>query len=196
MLEKLTTYTEVDGSNRLTVSDSEILVTNLSRKETAYVYKDFGANFFDKLDIRFNFRITSADVNGVFCGPCLSNVVNAQLNLGTNAINTQIFRTSLDFRFTLEVMGVESQHITISLNTTYYCKIERDAGGSAVTASLYTDESMTTLHASVSCSCPTATKWRYFYGSNSRYDNIDRYISGYIRSVSIRRKNAAPMFWW
>ena len=62
-IENFTTYTEVDPNNKLTVTSTKITAVDLDRDEDAYVYKDFGANNFSRLDVDFEWRIESTSVN-------------------------------------------------------------------------------------------------------------------------------------
>jgi len=63
--EDFTTYTEEDPNSHITKNSSRVTFSNLTRPESAYVYKDFGSGYFSgdfefKLDVRY----TTCGFNG------------------------------------------------------------------------------------------------------------------------------------
>jgi len=188
--EDLTTYTESDPSSRLKVYSDSITVTNARRKENYYVVKDFGADYFNGLDIDFQLHYLSTSSVGSLLGALgLSSTLNYQASWGET---TSIFIcTVATTASTLEMRlyrGYDSamDSISISADTTYYCTLSRSTSSDTVTVSIYTDSDRTSLFGTLELSgFGTGTKYRYFYAAVSRYYNSTAFVSGYISHIEI-----------
>lgn len=63
--EDFTTYTEVDPNSRITKNSTQVSFTAIPQNEDSYVYKDFGANYFDG-DFTHSFDFKMSAGNGYF----------------------------------------------------------------------------------------------------------------------------------
>lgn len=77
--------------------------------------------------------------------------------------------------------------MVISVNTTYYCTLERAAGNATFNLKVYSDADRTNLLDTLTCNISTAsTKHRYIYGISSQYTGATSYYaSGYVENVVI-----------
>ena len=69
--EDFTTYTKVDPNSRITVTASKVSFAGLASNESAYVYKDKGANYFagnftHKFDCKFTAHTSNDEQNTVW----------------------------------------------------------------------------------------------------------------------------------
>jgi len=188
--EDLTTYTVSDPSSNLDVSSDTITVTTAARKENYYVVKDFGADYFNDLDIDFQLHhLSTSSAGGLLGALGLSNTLNYQASWGeTTSIFICTVETTESTREMRLYRGYDSamDSISISANTTYYCTLSRSTSSDTVTVSIYTDSDRTSLFGTLEVSgFGTGTKYRYFYAAVSRYSNGTTYASGYIAHIEI-----------
>lgn len=188
--EDLTTYTESDPSSNIGVSSDTITVTSARRNENYYVVKDFGEDHFNGLDIDFRIHhLSTSDTGGLLGALGLSSTLNYQgsweettsiyiftIKTGSSTCEMRLYRG----------YDAATDSISISMNTTYYCTINRSTSNDTVTVSVYTDSDRTSLLDTLSVSgFGTGTKYRYFYAAVSRYYNSNNSASGYIAHIEI-----------
>lgn len=171
--ENLSTYSEVDGSARLSRTSTTETITGLVYNETAYSYKDFGASYFagsqyfegtlnissatSPGSVMFTYGstlgtyATTPDFAGVFLqytGPNVSVYAYGK-NGGTDFFN----------------LGAD-----IATGTTYYYRIGfLSALGQygAAYYQIFSDSGRTTMVSSGFVQRPAATAYRYFYPAQS-----------------------------
>lgn len=189
--EDLTTYTVSDPSSNISVSSDTITVTSARRSENYYVVKDFGEDYFNGLDIDFRIHHLSTSTTGGVLGALgLSSTLNYQASWGeTTSIYIFTIKTgskTCEMRL-YRGYNEATDSISISMNTTYYCTLNRSTSNDTVTVSVYTDSDRTSLLDTLSVSgFGTGTKYRYFYAAVSRYYDIyTEYASGYISGIEI-----------
>lgn len=185
MAEDLSTYTEVDPNSHISASSSQMTGTDINRNETAYAYYDKGADHFDALDIDFDIKATNLDNNDVLGVLGISNTLNHIGAFGSSDIKVLFYCTSLSRRLYVSTSAI-SDYMVISLNTVYYCTLERSAGSATVNLKVYSDSARNTLLDTLTTTLNTAsTKHRYIFGIASQYTNQNYAASGYVENVVI-----------
>ena len=131
--ENLTTYTEIDPNSHIVVTADDITFTNINRNEAAYVYKDFGVDYFDSsFTIDFDFNIDTQSSS--FYLWTLSNYVGgftnilADLNEALTLFYSFTYGTT-PYLYISEADGgtiIDNEKIEIELETTYYVRIVRN----------------------------------------------------------------------
>ncbi len=188
----LTNYTEVDTGNYLTVSDPKILATALDQDTNAYVYKDFGANYFDKLDVLFELYLGSGSQTGA--EHMLPDFTTALLTKFNEAAAYDLLVSA--YKASASVLQIYMYRgnnvaydgsVNLSLDTIYYCRLERAAGNNTATTKIYSDSGRTTLVDTLSVAGYSTTKWRYAYGflANS-HATTGRDFTGYIQNMDLQ----------
>lgn len=172
-LEDFTTYTKVDILGRLTVTTNEVAGTLISRNMEVYLYKDFGAAYFNALDIDFEWEIISSSDKDGTGGIGVSNVVDDITGFGLTDIAAWITRYDPAGTYWIVLKrGSVAANDTyeISPDTRYYCTLERAASSDDVSLKIYSDEARTNLLDTLMVSgYGTTTKYRYIFGFNN-YD--------------------------
>ena len=168
--QDLTTYIEVDPQEELTVTATTITAVDLDTAWDAYVYKDFGADYFDALNIDFDMFIwnTSVEDGGAYVS--LANVIDDYLGFGATAVSANIIEGSADAKYIFLKRGadVASDGYEAVGNTWYYCTLSRTAGADSVALKIYSDIGRTTLLDTLTLSGFGTAKWRYFYAIVNR----------------------------
>lgn len=185
--EDLTTYTKVDPSGRLSNIGTTVTFADLRRSETAHLYKDYGIDHFNALNIEFETKITSANNSSAVLVLCVTNVVGNMGSFASTDISTEIYRTASGIGIVL-VRGnhvAASDYYYISSNTTYYMRLERTAGSDTVVLKIYSDSNRTNLLATRSVSGFGSTKYRYLYALGTRTYAASYAISGVTGMIDI-----------
>lgn len=185
MAEDLSTYSEVDPNSHISATSSRMTGTNINRNETAYAYYDKGADYFDALDIDFDIKATNLDSNDILGVFGISNTLNHTGAFGKSDIRIAYYKPSSGSTG-LYLTANTSDNMTISLDTIYYCTLERSAGSANVSLKVYSDAARTTLLDTLAVTLETAsTKHRYIFGISSQYTNNNYAASGYVENVVI-----------
>lgn len=165
MTEDLTTYTEVDPNGRISKTASRVTLSYLTCVEDAYLYKDFGASYFDKIDLKFDGMISSTSGYSGECIAGFSNLVDDANGWSSYHIKVCFYRNSSSGTYWVYILtATDYQAYQISANTTYYLTLTRDAGSNSATLKIYSDSARTTLLQSLSVTGVGATsKFRYFF---------------------------------
>ena len=88
-VENLSTYTETDPNSKITISGTgseKVSYSALSKQESAYVYKDFGANHFDALDVDFEGYVNSDSQNWGLSATAISNTISTIAGFATTDV--------------------------------------------------------------------------------------------------------------
>ena len=187
MAEDFTTYTEVDTGGYLTVTSSKVAAANVVATTDAYVYKDYGADNFDALDLDYEFQVTSSSTGSnqyIILG--ISNTVDDWSGWGAGFYSGGVLNSGANSELAvLAVIGGTSDTSTdISTSTVYYCTITRSAGGDAITTDVYTDSGRTSLLVTLSASGLSTTKFRYSYGFSAYGGGGDRIATGFTQNMT------------
>ena len=186
MAEDLSTYTEVDPNSHISATSSRMTGTGIHRKETAYAYYDKGADYFDALDIYFDIRATNLDSNDILGVFGISNTLNHIGAFGTSDIKVVFYYPGGGSRGLYLGTGGALDYMAISLDTTYYCILERAAGSASVNLKVYSDSGRKTLLDTLTGTMAVAsTKHRYIFGISSQYTNNNYAANGYVENVVI-----------
>jgi hypothetical protein len=178
--QDLTTYTEIDTGARFGVAASVLTVTALEADETAILYKDFGAAFFDdNYNHRFEINISACD-GGAYLYPWMMSNRNGE-DVFTHSSNNRDYlrcrilaNSSTAYLLSIgERNGAALQqtvNIELVVGTTYYCEINRDESVGTfgeLKLSVYADAARTVLLATESLTLTEKEDFQYLYGGNS-----------------------------
>lgn len=177
-IQDLTGYTESDSGSNLTVTANNVTITNMASNTNTYLYKDFGANYFDKIDLLFVFCVTGGASWGTgYIG--FSNNVSVRGSWSGTYLAIKLFRNNTNSKYYLEFNTTQE----ISLSTVYYCRLYRPYGSDKVTLFIYSDAARTTLLYKMEKTGLGTTKWRYFYPVvNDNSGDSGSKISGYTQN--------------
>lgn len=194
-IENLLTYTEVDPNAKLTVISSRVTLASLLRNEDAYVYKDFGADYFNG-DFQIDFDIPALPTGtsgGDFLVASMANGIDDWIGLiGTSidGLAAEIYRTAggqIYFNIAEIKDGIEytsSQEAGLP----GYFRFKRDESvGTYGTAYLYsyTDAARTQQQALVTLPLHKKMDLRYLYAVQSRNSGSTASISGYMENLNL-----------
>jgi hypothetical protein len=164
--------------------------TDLPEVSLSYLYKDFGADYFENFEFNFDFRITDISADNAFVG--LVKPVNI---LSTNSPPQSIYveGTASDTgRLYATVPGVGGNYYSIVMNTPYYVNLKR-IGGNMIW-NLYGSDSDRTNQTNVLASYSAGNgfgeemdefKFRYLELVVSRGLGSASRVSGYIEHVEL-----------
>lgn len=171
-IENLSTYTEVDGSNRLSRTSSTETFTSMGTAETAYAYKDFGASYFTGT------AYFEGTLNASFFSTPGTMFFGYGSSVGTwgadNDVAGILLQNSAGYTpyCDLKTAGVETDGVgtAISAATTYYYRCGFFSGlgqYGGLYMWIYSDAGRTTLVSSAINLRTAATAYRYFYTARS-----------------------------
>jgi len=161
-LQDFTGYTEVDPNARITVTAGKLDVNGMTDNEDAYVYKDFGADYFGTLTHKFKFT-KQAQPGGSCCLWMVANSVDEYRPLrghaGAYSVELAMIGT---VRLWGDVNGF-STGLAPSTGTPYWAVVSRIGG--TVTLMVYSDAGLTTqVGATATRTVSASTDYRYLYG--------------------------------
>lgn len=168
-------YTEVDDSNLIAVTETDITTSVLSGGAIVYVYKDYGVDFIDSYDIRFSANVSRQDPSSVQFLAALSNVLTSVWNLSNYYVIVKCdYYDGTYYLLQLILMYagavVASHQTTIPIGTTYYFSLLHSLGSTTVDLWVYTDAArqygMTHLHVT-HASCATKFRYHYAFGNGN-----------------------------
>lgn len=186
MAEDLSTYTEVDPNEHISATSSRATGTGLSRAETAYLVADKGENYFDALDIDFTLCLTMQKNYGIMVFFALANQLNHFGGFTNKEFAVMYYNNgSANYLYLNRGAGGGGDNMTLSLNTVYYCTLERSAGADTVNLKMYSDADRTTLLDTLTISGQSGIKWRYVYALNTNNTSSSITVSGYTENITI-----------
>lgn len=171
-IENLSTYTEVDGSNRLSRTSTTETFASMGTAETAYAYKDFGASYFTGT------AYFEGTLNASFFSTLGTMFFGYGSSVGTWGSDSDVAGILLQNSsgYTpycdLKTAGVETDGVgtAISASTTYYYRCGFFSGlgqYGGLYMWIYSDSGRTTLVSSAINLRTVATDYRYFYSARS-----------------------------
>ena len=165
MTENLTTYTEVDPNSTITVSSSRVTVHGMRRNAYEYICKDFGAGYFNEIDISFAFYLASTSK-----AECAANVALSNNNEGrwlSPIVSFFIFRSRTQSNWEVYYRVGNNNAVLIysgfSSDTVYYARMRRAASADKIYFYLYSDAYHNNLIASANDTIDAGWAFRYFY---------------------------------
>jgi hypothetical protein len=177
MTEDFSTYTKVDPNSRFFVDKHQINFTGLPASEAAYLYKDYGANYFSG-NFSFNVDVTVAAsiASTVVAVWGLANVLGSVDSLRLSSADEQaliFYQSGSTLTLNLEeTVGGTPHDVTynITLNRPYYLTIRRDTSvGTYGTlyCDIYSDAARTTLLTTLTRTLTASKSFRYAYAIQS-----------------------------
>jgi len=176
--EDFTTYTEVDQNNQITVdSSTRISTISDSAPGQAYVYDDFGIDYFDS-DWSFQFEIFFED-NLLCYYSALTNQNNKSANAQDNFDTIAVYETN--FYIQSKRLAAYTSDIFIKTNSVlYFVTFERN--GSTLTAYVRTGSHTGTLVDTLVIA-PSKINWRYL-NPTIGHSEIHFHV-GYIQNLDL-----------
>ena len=172
--EDLELYTEVDAGEYITVTQKKATAAWIPRNADAYLYKDFGADYFNGFEIWVDSRLESgSQVSGVIIPTMLSNVVDDAANCGSVGVKFLLYLGPAFYNYKVGVHLIRGAWEATDVwwgysNTTYYFKLKRTAGSDTITCEIYSDAARSDHKQTLSVSgFGTGTKYRYLYAMAS-----------------------------
>ncbi|MFA4818111.1 MAG: fibronectin type III domain-containing protein [Parcubacteria group bacterium] len=180
-------YTLV-GTN-ISRTASQVSGAGLLRNQTAYVYKDFTANFFDNLSIDFEMytNTTSANSSQGELGLTVGTVGSTNSWATTDARVMATKNGSGAYVFTLArgAAPAASQSYTGAGNTLYYCTLGRTAGSDTINLYIYSNATRSALVSTLSVAGFGTNKFRYFYPISSNNNATAAAWTGYFQNINL-----------
>lgn len=163
--QDFTTYTEVDPNSDITVTTNKIDVSSMSRNVDAYVYRDFGADYFDEIDWNFEVLHDAAAQGLSRSLSGFANNIDDANNWSDPYLAVRVNRDGSGNRYIkISTYGGGSSELAISNDTRYYCTLTRVAGADTAYLYVYTDSDRTAEHGNKFATGLSGDKFRYFYG--------------------------------
>lgn len=197
MAQDLTTYTEVDPATDLTVTTSRVTASTLARNVDAYLYRDFGTNYFAAdFTVYADFSITTGNSGaGIVPIIAFTNTLNDLKGIRDalgDELHCTLFNNGALYQIYIGVsdsIGILTDSIDISLNTIYYIKFYRDESvGTYGTLylKLYTSSAnrdSDTGAITRSITLRSNIDFRYFLAMQSYNDGTTAYLNGYVENI-------------
>lgn len=185
--EDPTTYIEVDPNSHIEETITRVTATTLARNESAYLYKDFGSDYFGNFTHFFQGRLSSvSDPNSVLILWGLSNTVANTQGWGTGLFVFFLYDSG-QYKLYIQEVGQSPQGAyVISLNTTYYFTLKRM--NTSWILNVYSDITRATWLTTISTTVATTT-YKYLYLMASYNDSTSPNASGYGEYYDINALN-------
>jgi len=166
--EDFTTYTEVDPNNHITIGPATHVEAKTYQNETAYLYKDKGANHFADfthyVDVQF---LDESGLGWTYPWALMNTIENIKACKDNhhNAIYLRLYGYTY-----LELMesynGTEYyQYCYIDMNTWYYLTIQKN--GTSLTCKIYTDSARTNLLTTLSLTLHNNDNYEFVFVANT-----------------------------
>jgi hypothetical protein len=195
--QDFTTYSEVDPNGRFAVSEDEIVFTDLSKDEVAYIDDDKGPDYFEASFIHdFEIEITahaSASLHGIVWG--IANLVGdwGDLISAESALFVELYGYAggprLQFTERWNSLTYRPSQQNISVGTTYYARVKRDESVGTygrATLYLYSDSARTALVSSQYLDLHGKADFRYVLPITSYDSGNDALVmSGRIKDLDL-----------
>lgn len=193
--EDFTTYTEVDPNSRITKNATQVDWTLVAQNEVAYVYKDFGVNYFDgDFTHAFDFETTGGSTGYFPIAYGLSNTLGDVYYITYTQNQDMVgVRQALGNSYIYlhkDKGGSDCGAQTTA--TTYYVKVQRIEAQNKLYAGIYSSSALrdagNATNADV-CNLEVAlsasTDYRYLYTAQS-YNNGDGFtMTGFMRNLNL-----------
>ena len=198
--ENFTTYTEIDPNSHITVtSASKIDFAGLTRNEDAYVYKNFGADYFgNDFTINFDAQLTSGDasINIYVCA--LANLLDdgygIEVTSADSLITTNLVNVSGDYRIYLKEASsgaLYNTYYSVSAATTYYLTMRRNVFDLMLYLDIYSDSGRTTKLTTLSLELHQHYNFKYLYPVQSYNSGHALVGTGFVQNLEIT-SNGVP----
>jgi len=190
-IQDLTTYTENDVNNHLTVTSTTATGAAVDYDEDVYLYKDFGADAIDDFDIDFTIVISaSSQANGLMGVGVTNATVDELSGWQTNdaiAYAAELAAAPTHRIYLREGDLSEGDYVSVTASTVYYCTLYRVAGNATVSLDVFDDAARSSqIGVTKTITIAAATKFRYFYAAVNYFGGAggsDFY--GYISDITL-----------
>lgn len=180
-----------------------ITVTSLTRNEDAYIYKDFGAAYFNgDFDMSVDFKITAITNNGYMALWALKNAIN-DINNAEDTLLVYAYLSAGSYTMVAQerngAVNTNSGNYVYTLNTQYYARIKRNESVGTY-GTLYFDiygsaasrDAETSALGNLTVTLTEKQDFRYLYGVNSlNTGNATLTISGVISNLTTVSESAS-----
>jgi len=198
--ENFTTYTEVDPNSKIAKTATRITFTNLKVKEDAYVYKDFGVDYFSgDFTAEFEIWVTGTPSAGpITMYFSLANLVDDAYGIVTaNSdalwIEVRVISNPPPL-IRLGVIEVKAGALTrsaeygLTVNTSYYLKVVRDESVGThgiLYCYVYSDPARINLLKTLAKTLGVKTDFRYLYALQSWNVAQNYGMSGWMEDLEL-----------
>lgn len=190
-------FTENDSAGHLAVTASRATITSGSNNNRYNLYKSYGANYFDSLDLDFAIRMNSSAGTDSLLGMGMSNTGTPNTAGADNFSSTDFscvmywYTTTRMYLSRGGFASVEDNITTLALDTTYYITISRSAGGDSVSAYIYSDSGRTTLLDTLVVAGFGTAKWQYLFPFvNAQWSSSDP-LNGFTEDFDLNEASAS-----
>ncbi|KKN23193.1 hypothetical protein LCGC14_0907360 [marine sediment metagenome] len=205
-VEDFTAYTETDPNSRITVTANKVAWSALQRQESAWVYADKGAAFFDgDFTHILTVNLAAASSGGFLMAWALTNDIDGFRTID-NANGDGLFLGLGAPTGTDETVGIheldggllysDSYTLVGAMPHTVYVKLVRDESvGTYGTfyAYIYSDAARTTLLDTLSITLHSSKKdYRYIFPCQAWVDDTTLSTTGYTEDLNISLTTTAP----
>ena len=185
----LISYTEVDVPAVLTVTASKITAVDCDRDVESYVYKDFGADYFDAISASFEVYISSDSLpSGYVKVAGFATTLDDAYAWEATSLSCGLAKTAgsaYQINLTRGLDAATDSYVC-SANTLYYCTMVRLAGTDTASLSIYSDANRTTLLDVLSVAGYSTSKWRYCYGMAAyKSAGTGQDFDGYVQNLNL-----------
>lgn len=176
-----TTFTETDPAADITVAAASITVNTLKKETPAWVYRNYGANYFNgDINHKFSYKVTDADMGAALGIWGLAEHVMGIADIaaaGNSCLSIVARRSSATGTYALQLWEYDGGTLyndntnLVEVNTEYYITVVRDEDvgdhGKAY-CYIYTDSDRTVLLDTLSLTLHSSMKdYRYLYAVQS-----------------------------
>jgi hypothetical protein len=189
--ENFSSYTEVDPNSHISITNYTVNI-DFYRDEDAYLYKDYGANYFQDFEHKIDLNITYVDASAWLAVPLYANAVNGVQglrNAGENYFHFHVWTGTTTWTAALKEWygGTEYASNTYAANydTWYYLTIKKT--GTTLEAKIYNDSARTNLLTTLSLTLHSDYQMRYIYVCNTINTATTQNSIGDIANLYIRK---------
>lgn len=194
--EDYTTYTEQDANNRYTITSTKIDISGLLRNEDAWVYKDYGAGYFNALDWTVETQASTGTISGGYAISGILGVSNEVDDLGGQATSTwHLFwyntaTYSIDLR---RGNQAADSSVGLTLNKTYRLEVSHALNSNTVSCDIIdsTDESLDDTITFTNATIQNQS-WQYVVAANSWNSATTQTFTGFNQNLDIGEGAAEP----
>lgn len=192
VLEDFTTYTEVDPTNKVSVTSNKITVTNLETTSSTYVYKDKGVGYFSDFTVEAKMALGSTTtLHGSVLVSFWNKIgtISSLISAGETGLRFILYKstsTSPQVAMTEYYLGTEYEvrtSITMSYDVPYQFVLSK----TGATASLTISDSSGVI-GTLSLQLHSASAYQYIYAHQTIGGTTSRTVSGFVENIKITKE--------
>jgi hypothetical protein len=200
--EDFTTYTETDPGADITITAAKIDMVTMGDTVVSNVYKDYGASFFNAMDVDYEIFIGSASTDNAQFGPGFINTATPATETRATLASTDLWCPIYTFGGNQRLYLVRGAFTATDVyegsgeDTLWYNTLTRAADNDTCTLALYSDSGRTTLVDTLSVSgYVTTTKWQYAYGMIQHAGSDGANNTGYVQNMNFNLSTTSIKTW-